>query len=44
MTRIELEALEAVVRIAHSLEKIVNMLEEERNGDDTREESEEASS
>jgi hypothetical protein len=34
-----LDLYEAVMRIASSLEKLVGMVEEERNGDDPREES-----
>ena len=39
MTKRETEAYEAVMRIASSLEKLVDMVEEERNGDDPREKS-----
>jgi len=39
MTKRETEAYEAVVRIADALEKLLGMIEEERNGDDPREES-----
>ena len=34
-----LDLYEAIMRIAGSLEKLVDMVEEERNGDDPREES-----
>ena len=34
-----LDLWEAIMRIASSLEKLVAMVEEERNGDDPREES-----
>ena len=43
MTQIEVDAMQAIVRIAHSLEKIVAMIEEERDGNDAREESQEES-
>ena len=39
MTKREVEACEAVVRIADALEKLLRMIEEERNGNDPREES-----
>jgi 5'-deoxynucleotidase YfbR-like HD superfamily hydrolase len=39
MTKRETEAYEAVVRIADALEKLLEMIEEERNGDDTGSES-----
>ena len=44
MTQIELDACNALLRIASSLEKIVVMIEEERDGHDTGEESQEESS
>jgi len=34
-----LDLWEAIMRIASSLEKLVDMVEEERNGDDPRKES-----
>ena len=44
MTQIEIDACNALLRIASSLEKLVTMIEEERNGYDTRGESKEESS
>ncbi len=44
MKQIEVDACVALLRIADSLEKLVNIIEEERNGDDSREESKEESS
>ncbi len=43
MTQIELDACNALLRIASSLEKLVAMVEEERNGNDPRKESQEKS-
>ena len=43
MTQIELDACNALLRIASSLEKIVVMIEEERDGHDTGGESQESS-
>ena len=42
MTQIELDACNALVRIANALEKIVTMIEEERDGHDTGRESQES--
>lgn len=44
MTQIEIDACNALLRIASSLEKLVAMIEEERDGDDTGEESQKESS
>lgn len=43
MTQIEIDACNALLRIASSLEKLVTMIEEERNGYDTGRESQESS-
>ncbi len=43
MTQIEVDACNALLRIANSLEKIVTMIEEERDGHDTGGESQESS-
>jgi hypothetical protein len=43
MTQIEIDACNALLRIASSLEKIVTMIEEERDGYDTGRESQESS-
>ena len=39
MTQIEIDACNALLRIASSLEKLVAMIAEERDGDDTGEKS-----
>lgn len=43
MTQIEIDACNALLRIASSLEKLVTMIEEERDGNDTGRESQESS-
>ena len=43
MTQLEVDACNALVRIANSLEKLVNLIEEERDGYDSREKSQEES-
>jgi hypothetical protein len=43
MTQIEIDACNALLRIANSLEKLVTMIEEERDGHDTGGESQESS-
>lgn len=42
MTQIEIDACNALLRIASSLEKLVTMIEEERDGTDTGGESQES--
>ena len=44
MTQLEIDACMSLLRIADSLEKLVKIIEEERNGDDSGEESKEESS
>ena len=44
MTQLEVDACNSLLRIADSLEKLIKIIEEERNGYDSREESEEESS
>ena len=43
MTQVEIDACNALLRIASSLEKLVTMIEEERDGNDTGRESQESS-
>jgi len=43
MTQIEIDACNALLRIASSLEKIVTMIEEERDGNNTGREGQESS-